>query len=70
MPSQNCSNSEKVVVGPYGEIYPASHDASQAMNIKAEKVSESQEEADPVGITFQEIKAKSEVICMSLYIHC
>jgi hypothetical protein len=37
---QNCTNSEKVLVGPYGETYPASYDANQAMNIKAE-------EADP-----------------------
>ncbi|XP_033608918.1 uncharacterized protein LOC117282626, partial [Cryptotermes secundus] len=57
---QNCTNSEKVLVGPYGETYPASHDASQAMNIKAEAVSDSQEEADPVRITFQEMEAEPE----------
>ncbi|XP_023712240.1 uncharacterized protein LOC111867015 [Cryptotermes secundus] len=56
----NCTNSENVLVGPYGETYPASHDASQAMNIKAEDVSDLQEEADPVRITFQEIKAEPE----------
>ncbi|XP_023704751.1 zinc finger protein 271, partial [Cryptotermes secundus] len=60
MPLQNCTNSEKVLVGPYGETCPASHDTSQAMNIKAEDVSDSQEEADPVRMTFQEIKAKPE----------
>jgi hypothetical protein len=48
-------------VGPYGEIYPASHDENQAMYIKAEDVSDSQEEADPLQITVQEIKAESEV---------
>jgi hypothetical protein len=67
---QNCTNSEKVSVGPYGETYPASHDANQTMNIKAEEVSDSQEEADPVRITVQEIKAESEVSFMFLYVHC
>ena len=70
MPLQNCTNSEKVLVGPYGETYPASHDASQAMNIKAEAVSDAKEEVDPVRITFQEIKAEPEVSCMLLYVHC
>ncbi|XP_033609719.1 uncharacterized protein LOC117282784 isoform X2 [Cryptotermes secundus] len=56
----NCTNSEKVLVGPHGETYPASHDANQAMNIKAEEVSDSQEEADPVQITVQEVKAEPE----------
>ena len=69
MPLQNC-NSENILVGPYGETYPASHDATQAMNIKAEKVSDSQEEVDPVPITFQKIKAEPEVSCMFLYVHC
>ncbi|XP_023707403.1 uncharacterized protein LOC111864410 isoform X2 [Cryptotermes secundus] len=56
----NCTNSEKVFVGPYGEIYPASHDANQAVNIKAEEVSDSQEEVDPLQITVQEVKAEPE----------
>ncbi|XP_033611029.1 uncharacterized protein LOC111873565 [Cryptotermes secundus] len=56
----NCTNSEKVLVGPYGETYPASRHANQAMNIKAEEVSESQEEADPLQITIQEIKDEPE----------
>ena len=70
MPLQNCTNSEKVLMGPYGEIYPASHDANQAMYIKAEEVSDSQEEADPLQITVQEIKVEPEVSCMLLYVHC
>jgi hypothetical protein len=57
-------------VGPCGETYPASHDATQAVNIKAEEVSDAREEADPVGITTQEIKAEPEVSCMFLYVHC
>jgi hypothetical protein len=51
---QNYTNSEKVLVGPYGETYPASHDANQAVNIKAEEV-------DPLQITVQEIRAEPEV---------
>jgi hypothetical protein len=58
---QNCTNSEKVLVGPYGEIYPASHDANQAMSIKAEVVSDAEEAADPVRIAVQEVKAEPEV---------
>jgi hypothetical protein len=67
---QNSANSENVLVGPYGETYPASHDASQAMNIKTEEVSDEQEDADPLQITFQEMKAEPEVSCMFLYVHC
>jgi hypothetical protein len=57
-------------VGPYGKTYPASHDANQVLNIKAEEVSGTQKEADPVRVTIQEIKAEPEVSCMFLYIHC
>jgi hypothetical protein len=67
---QNSTNSENVLVGPYGELYPASHDASQAMNIKTEEVSDAQEDADPVQITVQEIKTEPEVGCVFLYAHC
>ncbi|XP_023717634.1 uncharacterized protein LOC111869964 isoform X2 [Cryptotermes secundus] len=56
----NCTNSEKVLVGPYGETYPAGLDANQAVNIKAEVVSDAEEEADPVQIRVQEIKAEPE----------
>jgi hypothetical protein len=68
MPLQNYTNSEKILVGPYGETYPASHDANQATNIKPEE--DSEEEADPLQITVQEIKAEPEVSCMFLYVHC
>jgi hypothetical protein len=61
---QNCTNSENVLVGRYGELYPGSHDASQAMNIKTEEVSDVQEDADPVQIAFQEIKTEPEVSCV------
>jgi hypothetical protein len=57
-------------VGPHGETYSASHDANQAVNIKAEEVLDAQEEADPVRITIQEIKAEPVVSCMFLYVHC
>jgi hypothetical protein len=52
---------------------PSFHDANQAMNIKAEEVSdaeEQKEEGDPMSITFQEMKAEPEVSCMSLYVPC
>jgi hypothetical protein len=51
-------------VGPYGETYPAYHDGSQAMNVKAEEVSDAEEEEDPVPITFPEIKAEPQVSFM------
>jgi hypothetical protein len=56
----------------YGETFPTSHDANQAMNIKAEEVSdpEEEEEEDPVPITFVEVKAEPEVSSMSLCTHC
>ena len=57
-------------MGTHGETYPTPHEASQAMNIKAEEVSDAEEEADPVRITFQEIKAEREVSFMLLYVHC
>jgi hypothetical protein len=62
---QNYTNSENILVGPYGETYPACHDGNQAMNIKAEEVSDAEEEADPVPITFPEVKAEPEVSCRS-----
>jgi hypothetical protein len=70
MPLQNCTNSEKVLVGPCGEIYPASHDGNQAVNVKAEEVSDADEEADPLHIAVQGVKAEPEVSCMFLYVHC
>jgi hypothetical protein len=63
-------NSENIIVGPYGETYPASHDAKQSVNIKAEHVLDPHQEAYPVRITIQEIKAEPEVSCMFLYAHC
>ncbi|XP_033611404.1 uncharacterized protein LOC111874578 isoform X4 [Cryptotermes secundus] len=66
----NCTNSEKVLVAPYGETYPSSNDASQAISIKAEAVSDAEEEVDSVQITFKEIKAEPELSCMLLYVHC
>ncbi|XP_033609214.1 uncharacterized protein LOC111869194 isoform X3 [Cryptotermes secundus] len=57
---ENCTNLEKALVGPYDEINPAPHDASQAMNVKTEAVSDAEEEEDPVPITFPEIKAEPE----------
>jgi hypothetical protein len=67
---QDYTNSENILLGPYGEIYPASHDAIQAMNVKAEEVSESQEAVDPAQITLQGMKAEPQVSCICLFVHC
>jgi hypothetical protein len=58
---QKYSNSGNVLVGPYGV---------QAMNIKAEEVSDAAEEEDPLLITVQEIKVEPEVSCILMYVHC
>jgi hypothetical protein len=62
---QSYTNSENVLVGSYGETYPACPD-DQAVHIKAEEVSDSEGEVDSVPITVQEMKAEPEVSCMSL----
>jgi hypothetical protein len=67
---QSYTNSENILMGPYGETYPACHDANQAMNVKAEEVSDVEEEVHPLPIAIQEIKAEPEVSCVSLYAHC
>jgi hypothetical protein len=36
---QNCTNIKKEVEDEFCEMYPTSHDANQAMNIKVEDVS-------------------------------
>ncbi|XP_023718293.1 uncharacterized protein LOC111870333 [Cryptotermes secundus] len=59
---ENCTNSENTLVGPYGETYPTPHGADQATNVKAEAVSDAEEEEDPVPITFPEIKAEPECL--------
>jgi hypothetical protein len=61
---QNYTSSEDVLMGPYGETFPTSHDANQSMNVKAEAASDAEVEEDPVRVTFSEIKAESEVSCM------
>jgi hypothetical protein len=60
MDLQNYTSVEKDIPGPFGEAYPTSHQANQAMNIKAE-VSDAEEEEEPVPITFVEIKTEPEV---------
>jgi hypothetical protein len=67
---QNSTIVKKELRGPFGEMYLAFCDADQAMNIKSEKVSDTEEEEDPMPVTFLEIKADPEVSCMSLYAHC
>jgi hypothetical protein len=63
---QNSTNSENVLVGPYGEMYPE----RQAMNITTEEVSDAQQDADSVQITAQEMTAEPEVSCVFLCAHC
>jgi hypothetical protein len=58
---QNCTNSVMEVQDPCGETNTTSADASQAINIKVEKVSDAEEEGGPVPITFPEIKVEPEV---------
>jgi hypothetical protein len=53
-------------MGPYGVTYPASHDENNAVNVKAEEVSDAEEEEDPL-LTFPEIKAESEVSSMCTF---
>jgi hypothetical protein len=64
---QNRTNSAMELRDPCGEANPTSGDASQAINIKVEEVSDAEE--GPVPIIFPKIKAEPEVRCMSLYVH-
>jgi hypothetical protein len=66
MAFQGCTNSENVLMGPYDETYAACQDGDQAVNTKAEEISDTEEEVDPVLTTFQEIKVESEVSFLSL----
>jgi hypothetical protein len=51
-------------MGPYGVMYPASHDENDVVNVKAEEVSDAEEEEDPLLLTFPEIKEEPEVSSM------
>jgi hypothetical protein len=66
---QNYTDLENTLEGPYGETYPACRHGDQTMDIKAEDMSDTEEEVDPVPITFPNIKAELQVSCMSLYVH-
>jgi hypothetical protein len=65
---QNHTNSAMELWDRYGEQNPTSGDASQAINMKVEKVSDVEEEVGPVPIKFPKIKTEPEVRCMSLYV--
>jgi hypothetical protein len=67
---QNHTNSVMEVLDQCGEPNPTSGDASHAIYIKVEEVSDAGEEEGPVPITFPEIKAEPEVRRMSLHVHC
>jgi hypothetical protein len=67
---QNYTYLGNAVPGPCAETCTSSLDATQAMNIKAEEVSDADEKEDPLRITVPRIKAEPEVSCMCLYVHC
>jgi hypothetical protein len=67
---QNHTNTVTEELDPCGESDPTSGDASQAINIKVEEVSDAEEEVGPVPITFPKIKTEPEVRWMCLYAHC
>jgi hypothetical protein len=78
---ENHTPLEEKVQSPCSETYTTSCDASHAIFIKVEAVSDAEEEAgpeevsdaeeeeDPLPITFPKIEADPEVRCMSLYVH-
>jgi hypothetical protein len=66
---QKCTKSEIEVRDPCGETTPTSGDASEAINIKVEEISDVEEETGPVPISFPKIKAEPEVRCKSLHVH-
>ncbi|PNF24879.1 hypothetical protein B7P43_G10141 [Cryptotermes secundus] len=59
---ESYTNTEKVLVSPYGETYPACCNGNQDMNIKVEEDSDAEKEADPVPVTFLEVKGEPELI--------
>jgi hypothetical protein len=61
---QNCTKSESILVGPYGGTY-----AAQIQHVKAEELSDTEEEEDSVPKPVQEMKTEPEVSYMSMYIH-
>lgn len=67
---QKYANLEKGVRGRCGETYPTSDDADQVMDIKAEEVTDREEEQVPVAATCPAIKTEAEVSCMSPHVHC
>jgi hypothetical protein len=67
---QNLTNSTMDLRDPCGEPIPTTAEASQAINIKIEEVSDAEEEVGPVPITFPKIKAEPQVRYMSLHVHC
>jgi hypothetical protein len=67
----NCGYTlNNAVPGPYAESCTTAHDATQAMNIKSEEVSDAGKEEDPVQKTLLKIRTEPEVSCMSLYVYC
>jgi hypothetical protein len=60
---QKYANLEKGVRGRCGETYPTCDGADQVMDMKAEEVTDREEEQVPTTATFPTIKAEAEVSC-------
>jgi hypothetical protein len=66
---QNYMKPENVLMDPYGETYAACRDASQALNIKVEGLSDAEEEKDPVPRAV-ELKVEPEVSFECACVRC
>jgi hypothetical protein len=64
---QNCLDLPKFIPDSYHETYLTPHDEYQAISIKVEEVTVTQEDDDPLLITFPEINAEHEVSFMVFY---
>jgi hypothetical protein len=63
---QNLTDSENVGGRCTGICPTSSHDAYQAINIKAKVLSDAEAEEDPLALTSPGIKAEPEVSCVSV----
>jgi hypothetical protein len=66
---QICTELLKDEPGLCSESCVTSHDGNRATDVKVRKVSDIEEDDDPVAITFPALKAEHEVSCMSVCPH-
>jgi hypothetical protein len=64
---QGSLDSQKDVPRSHSEVCPSSHAGDQAINIKVEEFSDTEDSKDPVPITVIGLRAEHEVSCMSLF---